>query len=473
MAFVSYAQNYEDVILWRALKSVGIGQYIDIGACHPTLESVSKGFYEQGWRGIHVEPEARYAELLRLDRPDEKVIEAVVSSKRGKQTFYEIGIRGWSTAAKDIADLHRQRGESVKEHVLRSLSLDQVLDEAAEGDIHWLKIDVEGLERDVLRSWRRSKRRPWIILIEAIDPVDQKEIHKDWEDLVLSKGYSFAYFDGLNRFYVSSEQQSLVPHFRYGPSLWDGFRLARTESELSILRNDVLSAQNREHELENRLSQCLDDVARIRALLDDLRAERDRLRRQRELLTKTARLVAQSKRNLRLELALERKSKLLLQEQLDQATDKEAELQASFSKYRNEHVLDLARRHPFQTFSLKPGDVFISIPEDPEKVSNFSSVSLMDKLSRNVRMKRRRKIVRASGLFDPAWYLGNNPDVAASGSDPLIHFVTHGSLELRSPGPHFDSFAYCRNNPDVQEARLEPLFHYIFYGHREGRLRCP
>ncbi len=294
MAFVSYAQNYEDIILWRALKSIGTGQYIDIGACHPTLDSVSKGFYEQGWRGIHVEPEPGYAELLRLDRPDEKVIEAVVSSKRGKQTFYEIGIRGWSTAAKDIADLYRQRGEMVKEHVLRSVSLDQVLDEAPEGDIHWLKIDVEGFERDVLKSWRRSKRRPWIILIEAIDPIDQKEIHQDWENLVVSKGYSFTYFDGLNRFYVSSKHQSLVSHFRYGPSLWDQFRLARTESELSVLRNDVLSAQNQRHELERRLSQSLDDVARIRALFDDLRDERDRLRGQRQLLAESARRLAQS-----------------------------------------------------------------------------------------------------------------------------------------------------------------------------------
>ena len=54
--FISYAQNFEDVILWRALKHVENGFYIDIGAQDPVIDSVSRGFYEKGWRGLHVEP---------------------------------------------------------------------------------------------------------------------------------------------------------------------------------------------------------------------------------------------------------------------------------------------------------------------------------------------------------------------------------------------------------------------------------
>jgi hypothetical protein len=32
MPFISYAQNYEDVILWRALRHVEKGFYVDVGA---------------------------------------------------------------------------------------------------------------------------------------------------------------------------------------------------------------------------------------------------------------------------------------------------------------------------------------------------------------------------------------------------------------------------------------------------------
>ncbi|BCG81534.1 FkbM family methyltransferase [Mesorhizobium sp. 113-3-3] len=73
MPITSYAQNFEDVILWRALEHVERGFYIDIGAQDPVVDSVSLAFYERGWRGIHVEPSANYAEKLRAARPDEEV----------------------------------------------------------------------------------------------------------------------------------------------------------------------------------------------------------------------------------------------------------------------------------------------------------------------------------------------------------------------------------------------------------------
>src|SRR3954451_14572299 len=57
----SYAQNFEDVMLARALAHVRDGFYIDLGAQHPTVDSVSRAFYELGWRGVHVEPNSAYA----------------------------------------------------------------------------------------------------------------------------------------------------------------------------------------------------------------------------------------------------------------------------------------------------------------------------------------------------------------------------------------------------------------------------
>jgi hypothetical protein len=72
--FTSYAQNFEDVMLRRALQNVARGFYIDVGAQDPIVDSVSMGFYEEGWRGVHVEPVAAYAAKLRAQRPDEIVM---------------------------------------------------------------------------------------------------------------------------------------------------------------------------------------------------------------------------------------------------------------------------------------------------------------------------------------------------------------------------------------------------------------
>ena len=56
MRFISYAQNNEDVLLWRALGHVRDGFYIDVGANDPVEHSVTKAFYDAGWRGISIEP---------------------------------------------------------------------------------------------------------------------------------------------------------------------------------------------------------------------------------------------------------------------------------------------------------------------------------------------------------------------------------------------------------------------------------
>ena len=49
MGIISYSQNFEDVIVSRALGNISIGYYIDIGAHHPVIDSVSKTFYDKGW----------------------------------------------------------------------------------------------------------------------------------------------------------------------------------------------------------------------------------------------------------------------------------------------------------------------------------------------------------------------------------------------------------------------------------------
>src|SRR5437660_12889254 len=102
--FISYAQNFEDVLLWRALGHVEKGFYVDVGAQHPIVDSVSRAFYERGWRGVHVEPTLRHVELLKNDRPDEKVLQAVVSDRNGESRFFEVADGGLATGEEAIAE---------------------------------------------------------------------------------------------------------------------------------------------------------------------------------------------------------------------------------------------------------------------------------------------------------------------------------------------------------------------------------
>lgn len=74
MTFISYAQNFEDVRLWRALKQFEHGFYIDVGANDPSHDSVTKTFYDHGWEGINVEPMQNYYDSLCQQRPRDTTV---------------------------------------------------------------------------------------------------------------------------------------------------------------------------------------------------------------------------------------------------------------------------------------------------------------------------------------------------------------------------------------------------------------
>jgi FkbM family methyltransferase len=228
--FISYAQNFEDVLLWRALRDVKGGFYIDVGAQDPLVDSVSLAFYEQGWRGVHVEASSTYAELLRRARPDEDVVEAVIGDEHGDVQFFDIAATGLSTANPDVAARHAKNGHHVFTRMMSNTRLATILDKYRDRDIHWLKIDVEGNELSVLRSWQPSSVRPWIVVIEAVDPLSHEDISARWEPDLVALGYIFAYADGLNRFYVSEAHQEFVKVLAAGPNVFDDFALSGTSS---------------------------------------------------------------------------------------------------------------------------------------------------------------------------------------------------------------------------------------------------
>jgi glycosyltransferase involved in cell wall biosynthesis len=86
---------------------------------------------------------------------------------------------------------------------------------------------------------------------------------------------------------------------------------------------------------------------------------------------------------------------------------------------------------------------------------------------------RDRNVIAASSLFDAAWYLSRNADVAAAGIDPVRHYIDYGASEGRDPGPGFSSSAYLAAYPDVKRAGTNPLLHYLEYGLAEGRAIRP
>ncbi|WP_085712746.1 MULTISPECIES: FkbM family methyltransferase [unclassified Pseudomonas] len=223
MTFISYAQNFEDVRLWRALQHFGNGFYIDVGANDPIHDSVTKAFYDHGWQGINVEPMQNYYDALRHHRPRDTTLQCVASDQPGEMTFYGIPGTGLSTADPVVAQERKNLGMDVQNLTVNARTLTSICEEyAGEQPIHFLKIDVEGHEETVLRGMDFSRFRPWIILIET-----PWERDHTWEHLVIDAGYTNVLFDGLNSFFLANEHISLKPAFDPPPCNLDNFQLCK------------------------------------------------------------------------------------------------------------------------------------------------------------------------------------------------------------------------------------------------------
>ncbi len=249
MTYISYAQNCEDVMLFRALSGVEKGFYVDVGAQDPITDSVTKLFYTNGWRGINIEPVADWFEKIQMDRPDDINLQVAAYSTNGDIAFYEVVGTGLSTIDKGLSEHYAGQGHGIREYRIAGNTLDTILSRHGIKEVHFLKIDAEGAEKEVLRGIDLKMIRPWIILVEACEPLSSVPSYREWEDLLTRRAYDFVYFDGLNRFYLAREHQSRRNAFSSPPYYSDDFiRYREWSSRQYAYRLEAELAEIRQNE---------------------------------------------------------------------------------------------------------------------------------------------------------------------------------------------------------------------------------
>ena len=482
MTFTSFAQNYEDVLLWRALGDVKRGTYLDIGAQDPNFDSVSLAFYKAGWRGIHVEPTPAYADRLRAARPDETVIQAAVSDDAGPISFFEIAETGISTGMASIAKVHEKSGFIPQEIQVPTITLRELLDQF-DANCHWLKIDVEGMEADVLRSWGDSEKRPWVLLVESTYPGTTKPTQQEWIQEVRSRDYDEVYFDGLNRFFVHRLHKELRDRFSAPPNPFDRFDITADHVTAGGIRADLESARAATLQANSRLTevQTIADAAQdaaksakldyvrtleklvqseqghrtaVEALAADLRtAERDH-RVAVQALTYDLRSAAQEA------LALEREHRVTVQalnEELRTAEARGAQLENSLTRAegegrRTQDLLDQASRGRDEALE-EVSDLQARAAQLSAQIAHLSSrLALADRLIRTIASERPGGWHRLGQIFGVARPSGSGQALAAWTAAGSIQEEPQG-MEHHSAAPR----AGGSRNPYLRANSLDEL----------------
>lgn len=260
--FISYAQNCEDVVLWRVLRNVKNGTYVDVGAADPTEYSVTKAFYDRGWSGVNVEPSPEFAEKLNAERTRDLNFPFCAGEAAGTTVFHVVPGTGLSTASNEHLEFIARQNFEIVDLEIEVKRLDEILTLAdlVDRDIHFLKIDVEGAEESVIRGIDLETWRPWVIVIEATEPLSTTQTHGRWDSLLTNSNYNFCLFDGLNRFYAAAEHPELFGPLSYPAGVFDqpytvgagANEIAARAEELIASRDALASANNAiEEELKN------------------------------------------------------------------------------------------------------------------------------------------------------------------------------------------------------------------------------
>ncbi|MBS1745653.1 MAG: FkbM family methyltransferase [Bacteroidetes bacterium] len=207
-ARLTYSQQGEDLELCRLFSGLKNGFYIDVGAFHPIKYSNTYKLYQEGWRGINIEPNPEQVSLFNVHRPEDINLNIGISKEKcvldyfsfnggAVNTFVESHAKTWS----------REEGFVMNEiKKIQTQPLADVLEKYLPPNqkIDLLNVDVEGMDIEVLNSNDWRKFRPYAVLVEEIwqnkKTFEESEVYQ----FLVSNNYSLWNIIGITMFFTDN-----------------------------------------------------------------------------------------------------------------------------------------------------------------------------------------------------------------------------------------------------------------------------
>lgn len=212
-----YSQGGEDQFLLKKFvsKPTGIAKtYLEIGAVDGVKHSNTKYFEDNlGWTGVLVEPNPVAFESLRKNRPNNVLLNSLVSTATSPLEFLYFeneNLAPVSCISATMTDrnktqfyqneaewLVKAREKNLKKAQLDPVTMDSVIASSGLKEIGICIVDVEGHELEVLRSFSFSTEI-------SVFMIDKSPHDKEISKLLKKRGYEFYGEPANNNVFVSS-----------------------------------------------------------------------------------------------------------------------------------------------------------------------------------------------------------------------------------------------------------------------------
>jgi FkbM family methyltransferase len=167
----TYSQHGEDLFIVNLFNLIGIEKptYLDIGAHHPFHISNTALLYERGSRGVNVEANPNLIEDFYLHRPEDMDVCAgvipVLTQSTAKFLMYDEKSGRNTFSYKEV----KEYGKEIKQQIdVEVFTINEIVHDYCAGVFpHFLSIDIEGFDFQVLESADFRTSSPIVICVET------------------------------------------------------------------------------------------------------------------------------------------------------------------------------------------------------------------------------------------------------------------------------------------------------------------
>ena len=177
-----YSQWGEDLSILKFFKDKKNGIYFDVGCFHPLMYSNTCLLFKNGWSGINIDINPTSIDLFKILRPSDLNICTVLNEyEKEFKVYFDHPFSPVNTLDKSFFDSNKSNFfKDVSFKIIKSKSIDEILNLSKYKEIDFLNIDVEGLDLQVLVQLVPNKLKPSLISIEThnVDGSKSKDCDK-------------------------------------------------------------------------------------------------------------------------------------------------------------------------------------------------------------------------------------------------------------------------------------------------------